>query len=478
MKRIAQSNQTRPGVFTKILAVLAAIDAERLATCSRDDYTRIRNIGLSMVLSFLFLSFLTITALEIALGSLRLLTVALGLLIAGAVILFDQSVVFSHWYGLGRRIASRRGFDPAPIGIGERATGFVVAAFRIGLSFALSFTLASYCELALWEADILSQMAKNNRAENAKILASARTAVQDEIDHVASRIDEIDIIAGQYLADARSADTANRESHEELESQIRDLRRRANDFGKQLACVRLNIAAEERGIEDCSGVTRDQGKGDRYWGFVAQEENLRTEKAMIDSDLARLLVRREQLADQVGNAVTLVQPRLRELNKERGSLATRIAQLQAEREVRVSALVENDPGFVQKADGLIIRQEAFAQLVDQSPTLKVLSLAIKVVVMMIEMAGVLAALLQFRPSIYALYTVTEFEVDAANRIADADQKLSESWKKSQDRLAGRENAEENVDAIRRKRETASQTRKWFDQLLNEGIGAVTGGSKA
>ncbi len=89
--------------------------------------------------------------------------------------------------------------------------------------------------------------------------------------------------------------------------------------------------------------------------------------------------------------------------------------------------------------------------------------------MFLDLSGVMVSLWQTAPSAYALRADTEFEVDAAARIAMADDALATIRSRSANPCEAAAAANDRYQAAMRDRQTAAQTRKWFGDYLHDNV---------
>ena len=457
----------------RALCWLAGADPRRVAGCPREDLLQIQLAGLSLLASFLALSFLVTVVLGIALDAGLALRVPVAALVAGAVVLFDKTVTLSRLYAEGYRQLDARGFSASPIGTSSRTLKRgLVAAFRVSLSLSLAVPLAGFYDTVFWEKDILRQMQADHQSQNAAIRAEAKRALEAEkaaLDHQIARksTEAADLADADRLAGTSAAEQFRTRTQQQSQ-ELAQLRALEAELDVSARCFRMNVTAEEFGQTDCDGRKAVKGKSDRYAANLALSQQT-------EADLAGIRTRKADLETRLSQAVAplpVVSPQRAGIEAELTRLRTARDRIEAESGALIEARMQVDPGFVPEADGLILRQQAFARLLQDQPFVALMAFLIAVFLIFVEMAGVLSSLLTSAPSLLALRMALDFELAAQGEIAIAEERLAEVRARAEAARDRQGAAREQADVAARRRDMAARVRAMTDAALGEAAAAA------
>jgi hypothetical protein len=465
--------------FERVLAHVGGVNPDRLEVGPLDDRQAAARTGLALTASFLFVAYAAANAIAIAFGDSPasiLVGVLPALLIAAAIILVDHAMIQSHWLEAGLAAARRRGFaqpgasGPAA-GFGRALRWLTVGAARIGLSLSLAFSIATVMELQIFHSDITAQLAADQRAANAAILARAQSAIQARIDATAAEAAQLE--GPLAAAEARADSLAGRVADEtEALSAAREVRiaqlEKDRDAAERLAYSDNRAQFAELHGERIDGV--GTGKAGRGPQFHYNEDDARLaadRAAKLSAEIAGL----RQAPPPRG-------PDADALDAARAAVATLRAdhdRAVAERDRRASArsadveaALRADPAYAPAADGLVARLGAMREL-EASFAVFAFTFAVKALLMMVEMAGLLTKLMLAAPGRYGLRQALDFESDAADAIEAACDRI-DVFAEGVDRRAERaEERRETRDVLRRRRHVAAGARARFAAELRDAV---------
>lgn len=420
----------RVGVLLRALCFLAGVDAERLSTCPADDRQATVRIGLAMLVSFCFVTAALTAGMSIAFsmeGSAAVQLLPIGLLMAAAYIYLDHAIIHADWYDSGLRTARERGFDiegPKPVGVAWRV---VRTLLRLILSGVLALCLASFLDLVIYGKDIERQRQADHRAVNAEAFALAARQVNAE---VTRRDNELPLLERAEAAALARHEEASRALHAMLREQsaARDTRlaqlQVTRDALLAEATRRRNDAiAEEHGRREAPHHTGVAGRRGQYQAAIAFAEQAEARAAEVQAEIDRLRSPQAGPERELQAAVASARADLDRLAERRRTVLAERDRLVAGRETAIRATAEADPRFVPLEGGLIERQAVFLRLVrDREVAATVLILS--AFFMVVEMAGLLAKLLNRRVSVYAVRTAVETEAMIAAELARAEAEIS------------------------------------------------------
>ncbi|MGD1036618.1 MAG: DUF4407 domain-containing protein [Roseiarcus sp.] len=463
----------------RFFAHLGGVNPDRLETGPLDDRQAAARTGLALATSFLFVAYASANAIAIAFGDSLAIIIAgqlSALLIATAIILVDHAMIQSHWMEAGLAAARRRGF--APVGgtgpfaaLGRYSRWLTVGAVRFGLSLSLAFTIATIVELQIFHSDIKAQIAADQRAANAPILARAESAVQARVDAAGAEVSRLG--ASLSTAEARADALARTVADEAAalgaarEAQIGQLERQ-RDAADQLAYSASRVrTAEQYGALINGAGTGKAGKGPQY-RYNEDDARLAAERAV---KLAAEIAGLRQAPPPRGPDADPLDAALAQVATLRAAHDQAVAERDrrtGSRSADIQAALVADPAYAPIADGLVTRLGAMRKL-EASPAVFTFTLAIKALLMSVEMAGLLAKLMLAAPGRYGLYQALDFEGEAADAIEAASERI-DAFADGVDRREERaEERRESRDAHRRRRHVAAGARKRFASVLRDAM---------
>jgi hypothetical protein len=479
----------RQGRLARVLAHIGGGDADRLESASLFERIGVRRTGLALLSSVAFVTLTVATGLGVALGpapSDRFAAVAVASLVASILALLDHAMIQSHTVQAALAAADRRGFrisDPHDatsrwrivtlVRRGLSAGGRNLFAFtiRVALSLSIAFTVASLALLVLFEKDLTRRIAADHRTANAELYTRVGKEIDRDLDRREVEIQQIDrSLAAHEATIARlTVEAANIALAEDgtRREQIATLDRERNVALAEAQRRRADAHAEEFGIREQPRHSGTPGKSSRYAFAVAQATLAESRANDLTVAIDRLVA-----APLTGS----VEPMLARLREERAVLAAsrvdRIAELAAARSARegeITHIAQSTPGFVPYEDGLVRRLDAMQALQRESGATFALATALKVALMLAEMAGLVARLIVGGASAHAVGLALDTESAISTAIRDTEDVLAENDRarlESADHLA---HARSEHLAEARRRRTGDTARARAEAMFGAGL---------
>lgn len=139
---------------------------------------------------------------------------------------------------------------------------------RVAVTLIVSLTLASFLDIALFQADTSRHLEGQTRELNAPLLTAAAERIDGLIAAKRDEIDRLDSEAAAVIADAREAtvvqQTAAAAQLEALATERGTLFARLGEVNRALSCYEQDAVAERRGQARCDGAETVRGEGDAY----------------------------------------------------------------------------------------------------------------------------------------------------------------------------------------------------------------------
>lgn len=461
----------RFGVAMRLLCFLAGVDPVRLAACPGDDRQAAIRIGLAMLLSFCFVTLALSAAMAIAFGQddgVAPWMVLAAMLPAAGYVLLDNAIVQSDWYQSGLRAARARGLHAEGPTAGGRLRGVGLLALRLGMSLPLAFCAASFLELLIYAKDIERQRLANHRAANVEVFAAATRQVDAGIARLAAEL------AGLERAEA-AALTRHEEAAGALQAAIRQQAAAretrlaallaARDARLEEATRRRNDAiAEEHGRREAAHHSGVPGRRAQYQAAIAFAEQAEGRAAAIQAEIDRLRAAEGAAPRDLSAAAAASSAYLDSTAALRRTARVEWEGSLARRTAAIRAVAEADPRFVPLSDGLIERQAVLLRVLIDQGALPI-AISLMLVLMLVEMAGLLAKLLHSRASLYAARSATETEAGIAAVIAEAELDITQSAKTRLDAADARCAREAEHERAADRRRAARRAREEIDRAL-------------
>jgi hypothetical protein len=197
---------------------VAGADADVLRQCPRADQIFIQHLGLSLIGAFLFVFAITSISITIAFpvlqGPLLPLALVFSLLIASTVFMVDRLFIQADWDWQAekqRRTLAGARWEAESVETRvhmaldwvasarwwlRRVGRFFVISFRILLSAAIGFTIASFLELVIYGDEIGPLMQRIHYEDNRAVYAEIDTRTADLDAEIAAARAERDRLAG------------------------------------------------------------------------------------------------------------------------------------------------------------------------------------------------------------------------------------------------------------------------------------------
>jgi hypothetical protein len=464
-----------------VLSRLGGADPESLARSGADDRMTAVRTGLALGLGFVFSAGAAFAALSIALPSVApywLLPPAL--VFAAMVAALDHAMIHSHWLSAGFEAARRRGLaapgEPRglaslPLAFSAGLRGLAAAAARVTLSFAIAFLVGSLAELMLFAPDIAARREAERRLANAPAVQAATRAFERRL--AAAEADAAaagrQAAASAVRAEARAAEVteAARDAALALAGRVAALEDRRAAHLAEAARARAHADSERFGQVSDPRHSGLPGKGGRHGFWTSRAEAEEARAVEVVAEIARLRAAPDGLGEARRDAEALLARAARDSVRADELAAARDA-LAARRPAEIAAALRADPGHVEPTDGLVLRLEAMRAL-RESPATFAFALALKAVIMLVEMGALVARVLLSAPSLYGVRAATAFETAAAAEIDAAAALLDAAAGRAAGRAERADERQERQDRSRRQRQAGRRARAGFGRILDHAI---------
>lgn len=477
------------GRVTRVLARLGGANPERLRSCPADDLMAAVRSGLALASSYLFIAGALLLGLTVALGGGRSdlwILCASAALIAIIISLVDHSMIQTSWGAAGathlrtlqRAIGATGAAGDRNLKASARVSRFISAIvlgiFRLGLSLTLAFTLSTLLELVVFERDIVRRVEVARAAHNAPIIRDAEERVAGQISRLEARV--------RVLSEAHAAAQAE---ELRLSSQLSDLdhrdgQRRAEmrmGLEQQRATAleeaqrrRAEAIAERQGIRETSRNSGVAGEGARFRNAMSQAEALVQRADELMAEIVRL--------DQAGTAVAAARARLDAQRHRLTDLVSREAAARAEldlavaeRASRIRTMAQSSESYAVVRDGLLLRIDTLEAMKAESPALALFAMALKALLMLCEMGGLVTKLLASGASVYAVKTAAEVEIGSFQATLDADAAIARALATREEAQSEQEREAQARARTRAADAAAERARAHFDALLKDAVEA-------
>lgn len=466
---------------------IAGIDAKTLSECPTTDKLWATHLGFSLTLAFLFVSGITFHATGYVISNV-LMRVAIAVVIALTVFMFDRALYQSDWFTQGAfRISA---IDSQHFSLAA-FWKFLRVTIRLTISFALALVLSVFLELAIFSDTITDKVKQDHLIANRAIFERIRdfeAQRKDEIDERQRNIKALVMIYEQEIKGEVPLDPATRTQFEYYETQKRQLDQQQQELRAQLRSVKEQVTAfqEDMNAEELGQKFRQSSSGKAGLGpkftFAKKQKTLYEEKATnIELQLVELSARIQLAAE---NQRRLLMDAVAARNRDRSVADEKRAELydridHAKREVkemeetriqrieafRMAAL--NSPEFQKFKDDPLSRMTAYQQLQNDpkdGPTIIHFSWMTKLFVIFLEVVPVLAKMFFSPPSVYAakIQAIVEREGEKARLEKDKEILIDQKAVLEKERELTEER--EELDEALRKRQRADMIQ---EEILTE-----------
>ncbi len=331
---------------------VAGADADVLRQCPKADQVFIQHLGLSLIGAFLFVFAITSISVTIAFpalqGALLPLAIVFSLLVAGTVFLVDRLFIQADWDWqaekqrrtlAGARWEAESGETRVHMALDwiawarwslRRVGRFFVISFRLLLSAAIGFTIASFLELVIYGDEIGPLIQRLHYEDNRQVYAEIDRRTEALDGEIAAARAERDRLAGSRATlEAELSDLLLRPPPVPSDTRIADIDARIAATGVQLAeetqksqRYAEDMIAERHGTVLRDGNTGVAGSGPRF----ATAASL---KALSDANIATLgaslRVLEQDKADALRDREAEYVAASRQVATRQGQLETEIA---------------------------------------------------------------------------------------------------------------------------------------------------------
>lgn len=444
-----------------VLCFIAGVDREVIRQCPGSDRIWAVQLGMSLILSFAFVTSVTYFSLSYFLDG-ALVTAMAAMLVGLIVVLFDRALFQADWYDMGML----HDLSPQRSGSWLRAIPFgrlARLAIRLGISLVIALTLSLLVEVALFGPTLVAHMSRENFRENAPFRAAiaahekAQAAEQERLRKLVADLDaRISPLAlSQVKAEVPAVSPAQTE-RDTLKAQANDLRSQIETIEAENASLREDIRAEETGATTLGKYTGRPGckpgtNCDIYKFRLAESERVLARKLDERAEVLAALAAAEARIAQSEDDARLHPEEIAAMQAQRDQagveLATLIAGQDAAFETKRAQLAA-DGVFVPLRDDPVARVAALRQLKSDpkyGASLTALSLVIRIFVAFLELAPVIAKIFFSPPSAYALWLRENIAASQAGARARISARIEEV-------SAGNDKVEAALDEARALRE--------------------------
>lgn len=425
------------GFAVRLSSILVGADAGVLEHAPAGERVQVVWSAVSVLLVFIFTAGAWTIGLSVARGwGFENLTVAC--LIGAVVMLLDRAMIPQHWGAQGLRLARERGI--VTFGVGKSG-GRIFRALSVGLRIAgagvLSFVCASFMDLALYDRDIQSSIAAQNRADNAPLVRAAETRIDGEIVRIET---EVAALASERDAILRRVNMANDRTVQAVDikfeaavSERAALIAKRDALTADLEAAKQDAHAEEFGGARSDGtLVRVAARGPKYAEARARYEDVVANLTTITNQIADLDARIDGATNTMpaSAADPAAAAQIATLDAKYAALTRELAHLKRARTEAVAEAVKMDPAYVALPQGLIASAAALENLAAQSAWLRTRIFAVMAALALLDLAALGILLLTPAPPTYAVRLVCRQESEMAHLVSEA---CTEAAKHAEDR---------------------------------------------
>jgi len=453
--QIGSQNYNSPGGHRKlafgsrIAAGLTGTSLDELAAAPDDEDKTVRLAGLSLILISLLSMLGWWVGLGIARGSFAAVHLPWAVLAGMIIFTIDRAMLRWLWSHAGRKLAKAIGFAA------EAGETLLVRAMhlllRVAVTLIVSLTLASFLDIALFQADTSRHLEGQTRELNAPLVTAAAERIDGLIAAKRDEIDRLDSEAAAVIADARQAtvvqQTAAAAQLEALATERGTLLARLDEVNRALSCYEQDAVAERRGQARCDGAETVRGEGDAYTFANEMAALKQAERQSIDARIAEIDAALQRLGagDADAGLPAAVQTTLNPIAAERARVAGELADLVEDRERAIHESLATDPSFVPFPEGLIAHGEALDELTSQSPWLAMRIRLVFLCMVILDLGAVLVMSMMPAPRTIVLGEFLTAQVRMHQKMATSEQAIADAMEQTLEARARKATAEHATD---------------------------------
>lgn len=421
------------GFAVQLSSRLVGADPDVLEYAPEGERVQVVWSAVSVLLVFIFTAGSWTIGLTVARGW-GVANLAVACLIGAVVMLLDRAMIPQHWGAQGLRLARERGI--VTFGV-SKSGGRLFRALSVGLRIVgagvLSFVCASFMDLALYDRDIQSSIAAQNRADNATLLREAETRIDGEIGRIET---EIAAVASERDAIRRRVNMTNDRTVQavDLKFEAAVSERAALLAKRDTLTADLEDAKQDAHAEEFGGVRSDGTKvgvaarGPKYAEARARYEAVVADIATITNQIEDLDARIEGATNSMpavgGDPAATAE--IATLDAKYAELTTDLAHLKRVRTEAVAEAVKLDPAYVALPQGLIASAAALENLAAQSTWLRTRIFAVMAALALLDLAALGILLLTPAPPTYAVRLTCRQESEMDRLVAEACAKAAKN----------------------------------------------------
>ena len=409
-----------PSWLRRFLIRIAGVDPVLARICPIDEQRQIARVGTAVFFGVNLQVLLVFTASVVILGTGMYGLAGAAMItavICGVLYAYDTLFVAGDWITQGVAYAWEYGI---PCAGGKPVKRLFAVGMRWAMSGFIASTLAVFVLIRLFAPDIANQWAEDNRVANSVLTSSAieryDTLVADLRTRLTRSDSHLDTLATEraQILQYRTPVPGGDKQEAYLAEQLRLLEARKSQVDALEAEYRASATAELAGAKLHTGNTGQQGDGPKhkmYKALADQQAGIsRTQDAAIQAakrELAEFRSHRDsqarQRAEQSVTGLAELNRQLQEEAAARASLARELHAVESNGAAWITAQVRANPQYVLEKAGLTASVQTLWYLVETHPGLAALVLGLKISIIFLETAGMLAKAFFTQCRVYSLH---------------------------------------------------------------------------
>jgi hypothetical protein len=419
MKTDLKIDSSQPGVrlgtLSRLITLPTLVHMDILSTCPDGDIRVARMLGVLMWLSCTWECVLFSNAARVMLspdGSWQPAFIGLGLIIAMIMLLADAIVfIAASWHAHGLSEVERTHEFKLPTTRAGRLKNASLFGGRFVMAVLIANFMAVTTGLLAFEKDINRILEQTYQTANANLLFEAAQRENAELQKSKASQQELAALIPPMEAEERALRILNLEPKLD-EAELRLALQR-------VATAQVAKAAAERNLKTARLNLIRQRPGD-WSGWRPSQELVNI--AERDASAARRAVdeaqrRVEEIVDarntEARRKENLASTRLAEVTARKSDIERQLAELKAayelrsvSREANIRGMVERDPRYVPRNDGLLVRLQALNELA-KDPSIAYALYGFDAILMLLELAAIMGKTFAFIPMTYATRIVEQ-----------------------------------------------------------------------
>ncbi|WP_425088872.1 DUF4407 domain-containing protein [Stappia sp.] len=427
--------QKKIGFLTDIFVSVAGADKDILIESPHADRNYIVLIGIMLLVSgslLFIIGFGAVLASGVAVSTVEL--IYLGIIcafVALTVMMIDRAFIMADWFCYSSQTYEESLRTPSSF---QKFRRIGAICLRILLSVAIAFVFSTLAETYLYHDELNKEIERRHLKANADIFAKLDYFEKVKDDELNAARENMQALEEAYQAAAKElqnvvkAPVVEDPTLSELKRQIADAntqifqKREAREFALRDEQKFRDYADEERYGDTGQSITGREltgragcGVGSKCQRALNDADDARQRSVRLQSEIDALVVERDADVDAlvIAQNAALASKRevlasqevaLEEASAARDAEKERLERLEREFETTLTNRAEflvNQPGFIPKSDGLAARFQALHDIYNTYGIYRE-AIALKVFIMMLEMAPFLVKILASPRTFYAI----------------------------------------------------------------------------